>query len=495
MPRLVPIPPVPVPAALVRRLLAVAACLLPLGLAVLHAAPAGAQALVGPPVNCQELRDQGYLVSLSDRDLTGGDETRFCLVARPEEDTFVGYLANIATLDSFRDAKRLYAGALVGGGYDVCRVGVWLPLNREGGPQLGLSAADQLDVPFVCAPRIVARDEGAVEWIGRVQEMLTPLAERTHRDLGVTPHRPLTVDLYTDTAAFVAAAQVAGRAAGQPIDAEAAARIARGGRSLTVLTPTRGVFMLLNLTRAPGPEMVRGRLAHEYVHFLQSAVAGTLVAYPVWFLEGLAEFQMERLTGADAHYRADAARRDRDGGAPRLPDLVTPDAWAAAEARAGSDAVYGRAESAVAFITERWGAAAAVKLLTAASDIDPGRFDRVLGDVTGTDLAGLDQSLSAWLRTLGGRVTFYNDSPLAHRLLLADGRAIDIPACPTCAFLRPADACREDGRPSLRLELPAGEYDILQVVPDDRIHFPDTPLHLRIDPGAALTRCLALRVA
>lgn len=442
----------------------------------------------GPPVSCQELRDLGLTVALSDRDLTSQDETGFCLVARPEDDTFTAFVLNVQTVEDFRAAKLLYAGAMTGHGYDVCRVGVWRPINRDERPIL--SASDLLDVPAVCQPRVVARDEGAAQWLSPVRTALLPLTERTALDYGVAPHRPLTVDLYTNTDTLAQAT----RAANPGLGVDAAAQVVREGRSLTVLSPTRGVFMLLNLTRAPDTETLQRRLAHEFMHYYQSAVGGTLDAYPTWFLEGQAEYQMGRLASLDWDRRADAARRERGGIAPRLPELVTAEGWAAVETRAGSDAVYSRAHSAVSYLVERWGFDASVRLLQAGSDTDPGRFDRVLGEMTGTDLEGFDRAVGDWLRSLGGRVTFYNDSPLAQQLILADGRRVDLPACPTCAFLRGMDTCREEGRPSVSLELTAGDHEIVRVTVTDRIHFPDTVIRLRVEPGVALVRCLALRV-
>lgn len=444
----------------------------------------------GSAVFCQELRDLGLQVVLSDRDLLGHEETRFCLVARPEEDTFTAYLLNVPSADDFRIAKGIYAAALNAGGFDICRIGVWRAINREDRPML--TAADQLDSPLVCQPRVVARDPGAVDWISPVRTALLPLSRRMAADYGITPHRPLTVDLYTDPAALT----VATRAANPALGSEVAGQVVREGRSLTVLSPTRGMFMLLNLTRNPDTETLQRRLAHEYMHYFQAVVGGTLDAYPFWFLEGQAEYEMGRLAGLDWDRRADAARREQGGIAPRLTELVTAESWAAVEARAGAEAVYSRAHSALAFLVERWGFEAVARLLLAGSDTDPERFDRTFTAITGLDLEGFDQALSEWLRVLGGRVTFYNDSPLAQRLIFTDGRVVDIPACPPtrCTFLRGNESCREDGRPAVTLELAAGDYEILRVTPANRIHFPDTVIRLRVDPGAVLVRCLALRV-
>jgi hypothetical protein len=203
---------------------------------------------------------------------------------------------------------------------------------------------------------------------------------------------------------------------------------------------------------------------------------------------------MGKLASLDWDRRADAARRERGGIAPRLTELVSAEAWATVEARAGSDAVYSRAHSAVSYLIDRWGFDASVRLVQAGSDVDPGRFERVFGEITGMDLAAFDQVLSEWLRSLGGRVTFYNDSPLAQQLIFADGRRVDIPACTNCAFLRGMETCREEGRPSVSLDLTAGDHEIVRVTLGDRVHFPDTVIRLHIDPGAALVRCLALRV-
>jgi hypothetical protein len=447
------------------------------------------QAQAAPPVSCQDLRDQGLPVSLSDHDLTGGDETGFCLVARPEEDTFTAYLPNVATAEGFRTAKARYAKAMMDANYDVCRVGSWRPLNREGGPQINLRAADRLDVPAVCAPRIVARDPDAVSWVDQVSALLTPIADRSADDLGFTPHRPLTVDLYTSPSAAVEAV----RAARPDLAPDAAAQLVRDARSLTVLSPTRGVFILLNLTPNPDPDIVRRRLAHEYTHVMQSASAGTLDAFPMWFLEGQAEFQMDRLAGATTNRRADAARRERDGTAPRLTSLVTPADWATAEAR-DSIAVYGRGAAAVAFLTDRWGYGASARLMKSASDADPSSFDRTFAEITGMDLPAFDQALTAWLLSQGGRVTFVNDSPLEMQLALTDGRTLDLPACTTCTFHHSDDACTTTGRPSAGIDLSPGEYGFLRVVPSDTRRYPHTAIRVRIDSGASITQCLDLPV-
>jgi hypothetical protein len=439
-------------------------------------------------VTCQDLRDLGLIVSLTDRDVTGGDETEFCLVARPEEDTFTAFFPNVTTSDQFRAVKLRYVQALLAAGYDICRIGVWRPVNRAGEPQPVLSAADRLDVPIYCPPRVVARDPGAAAWVDRVSAAVQSLAERTAQDFGVLPRRPLTLDLYTDPAA-VAGALLAAR---PELESDTAVRLANEGRSLTVLSPVRGMFVVLNLTDAPPQEALLRRLAHEYTHFAQAAVVGTLDALPLWFLEGQAEFQMERLAGSDWDRLADAARRERAGTAPRLTELVTGDQWASAEALYGNT-VYSRAYSAILYLTQRWGYSAPVKLLRAASDTDPARFDRALTDLTGMDLAAFDQALSDWLRTLGGRLIFFNDSPLSQRLFLADGRTVDVPACPTCTFHREGDSCRTEGRPVAVVDVDAGEVRLLRVVPWDRVHFPDLEIVIAVDPGTSVVRCLDLR--
>ncbi len=447
------------------------------------------RALQDPRISCQELRDLGLPVVLSDRDLTGGEELGFCLVARPEEDTFIAYLPNTATPEDFRTAKLAYVTAMTAGGYDVCRIGVWRPLGREGAAPVPVTAADRLNTPHVCPARVVARDPGAASWLGEVEPLIADIAKRGAADLGVSAHRPLTVDLHTDRAA-VAAALAAERPEWDP---RAAADEARRGRSLTVLSPSRGMYMLVNLSDQPSQEVLARRLAHEYVHYLQSVAAGTLDAYPLWFLEGHAEYEMERLAGPGWNPRADAATRQRRGVAPSLIDLITAEQWASLEER-HENGVYSRGYSAVAFIADRWGHAATARLLRSADESDPGRFDRTLSEITGMDLAGFDRALSEWLQRLTGSATFYNDSPMSQRLELADGRRFDLPACTTCTFHRAADTCQIEGRPSVRIELPPGDVRITRIVPNNRIHFPDSHVIIAMEPATNLTRCLELRV-
>lgn len=441
-----------------------------------------------PPITCTELGGLGLAISLSDKDLTDGDGTGFCLVARPEEDTFVAYLPNVFTTEAFRAQKARYAAAMTAKNYDVCRVGAWRVVNREGTAAVPLATADRLDLPSACAPRVVARDQGAAASTDQVGSILTTIARRTQSDFTFEPRRPLTVDLYSDADAFTAAL----RTARPDLEPEAAERLVQEGRSLTVLSPTRGAFILLNV-RSSQPETLRRRIAHEYTHFVQSAAAGTLDAYPLWFLEGQAELQMERLAGLDWDRRGDATRRQSNGTAPHLADLITEFDWSDTEARLGNG-VYSRAYAAVAYIAERWGYAATVRLLKAGSETEPERFAREFADITGMDLDTFNKRLSEWLRGTSGAVTFVNDSPLALLLMRADGSTISLPACTNCTFQRQPSTCITDGRPAVTVELEAGEYVINRVVPDDRIHFPDSRLTVQIEAGATLTRCLNLVV-
>src|SRR5581483_11727765 len=88
-------------------------------------APRAIRAADDPPVTCSELQGLGLIVSLTDRELTDTDQTHFCLIARPEDDTYTAFLPNVRSLDEFRVTKSTYAAAMTSKNYDVCRIGTW----------------------------------------------------------------------------------------------------------------------------------------------------------------------------------------------------------------------------------------------------------------------------------------------------------------------------------------------------------------------------------
>lgn len=369
-----------------------------------RAAPTIAQGAQPATANsCADLANEQVVLvreypSLTPRDGLPAPYPLLCLAYYPGADIYQGTVLGVNGADHFRAVKLEAARQLAEDGIDVCAIGTWNAYGRFTQTDR-LLPGDQLDLPWECAPRVLAADPGAARQLRAVQAALERVIALTSEHLGWRPFRALTVIVMTDVDVAVATTLRWTRT----LPPEDAAARARDGRSATITGTVYGGLILLNLAAARDPALVlHAALAHEYTHFAQAGIGGSSDYFPYWFIEGQSNYQEERIAGVPFRLPQVAAAMQRDGTAPRLAALSTQDSWFAQEAALGSEAVYARGYMAVAFLVERYGFAATAQLLRENRHGSIARFYALLAQLTSMDLETFDDTLGEWiLATVG----------------------------------------------------------------------------------------------
>lgn len=353
----------------------------------------------------------------------GGVAPRLCLLHYPALAVYRAVLVPVEAVEAFRALKARVLARYLAEGVDVCRIGAWDGLGRNG--VLSLDGDDRYQVPAACTPHGVAADPGAAAWLPLVRDALDRARERTAETLGWRPDRALTVLVATEpsTALSLIARPLPEAARDYQ---EYQVRLIRQGES-SFREDTYGNVVLLTLYPDRGygldrpAEVLRARLAttvaHEYTHFAQHSLTRGNPVMPMWFLEGQAVYQEGPPGNRHALLLSLALTAVREGTAPRLRDLRRQEDWVAREQAGGRVAAYSRAYAAVLYLVERHGFAATVQLLRDNAGGSHARFDALLQALTGLDAAALDAALDAWLVT-SERVAQLVNAP--NRVLLRD---------------------------------------------------------------------------
>lgn len=318
-----------------------------------------------------------------------------CLLYYPEDDILWAVIVGFEGVEHFRAAKESGIRRLETAGFDLCRVGTWGAYGRLTRTER-LFPDDYMNLPVECAPRVVSADPGAEGRVEAVRSALSRSLELTAEQMGWRPNRALTVIVITDITVAVRVYQ-------RHVRGAAVAQIARDGRSVSVRVSIFGGLILANLSRAADPAAIDAFLMHEYTHFAQGGIAGSNDYLPKWFIEGQAVFQESRNTTSDSatYLRRIAQRAQREGTVLRLAEISTPEDWNAQERRGqvGIDAAYSRGYAAFAFLEKRHGFDATVQLMRDNHNGSIERFNELLAELTGYELAALDEVLGTWLLT------------------------------------------------------------------------------------------------
>jgi hypothetical protein len=335
-----------------------------------------------------------------------------CLYHDPANDVYVALLTPIESLAELRAAKAAATRQLQQSGFDPCRVVFWVTNGDL--PRLPDGMDELLNSVVECAPRVIAGDAGAEEWLPDAQAAVATAVEITARDMGWRPSRPLTIVVTTEEAAAVAAYQryvISGYRGDDDFLAQVTSTYEqlarRGAGSFDQFTAT-GSLIVLNLSRtlrwegsSEGVRAAIGRKTiHEYTHFAQRGILGKGSA-PRWFKEGQAVHQERRFAGRSAENLLDAMIAEKDGTAPRLSELIHEPTWGAEEAGDHTAVVYGRGYATYAFLVERFGFPTTVQLLRENRGGGQEQFQALLTELTGLELDALDAAVSAWLAEPG----------------------------------------------------------------------------------------------
>jgi hypothetical protein len=342
-----------------------------------------------------------------------------CLGYHSDGDSYVAFLSPIDTRQDSRTAKVVAAQRRQSIGFDPCRVAFWTSSPVMASPRDGME--DILGSVDECAPRVVAGDPGAEQWLPDVQAAAQRAVEVTARDLGWRPTRPLTIVVVTNEDAAVAAYRhyvLSGHTAPDEYVARIADhydRLAHLGASTFAHFTAAGSLIMPNLSPklqwdASGAAMqaaIRRTITHEYTHFAQDVLLGS-GGVPRWFTEGQAGYRERRADGATYENLMLAVSGQQDGTAPRLSQLIPHMGWDTHDEADQTAAVYARSYAALAFLVERYGFPATVQLLRDNRDGTYGHFQALLTSLTGLDLDALDDALGVWLLA-PGRVVFRDE--------------------------------------------------------------------------------------
>lgn len=361
-------------------------------------------------------------------------QPRLCVVFFPEEDIYNLMITGTDNVEQFRAAKAESVARLQAQGFDLCRASKWGSWGTQNQP--GYTFDDYYSMTVSCEPRVRAGDPGAESHLPAVQSALARAADTTAEDLGARADAPLSVVVYTSQQA-AAAGFKRYRAPFETDEQLEAAAGAGASRSVSGIGTNYiyGIVILINLTDPNYATTAKIDLdvVNRYTFFAFKAVAGTDPSVtsginnsaPRWFESGVYTRQAYRraVGGTNGGYLVEAARAARAGTIPTLANLQTFDQERAAFAAFDYYTVTARTYATVAYLYEAYGADGVAALLRENRNGSVGRFNELLGQLTGTDAAGLDSAVTGWLL---GLTPIYaasaNGQVKVEALLYADGQ-------------------------------------------------------------------------
>ena len=143
------------------------------------------------------------------------------------------------------------------------------------------------------------------------------------------------------------------------------------------------IFLNMSATRS-----VARTVTHEYLHIVQGYVEHG--GAPVWFLEGLAEWEAARLRGdPDPGWLSFFVAQEQLGLAPKLSGLINQHQWLAVD----ESVAYAKSRLAVMYLERIAGPDAPPSLLTNQSAVDSPGFEVAFRDLTGLSLEEFESQL------------------------------------------------------------------------------------------------------
>jgi len=307
----------------------------------------------------------------------------------PLEDSYLAVMVPVDSPEQFRAAKADALRRLTQDRYDLCRIGRWEGYGHPA-PQLRLD--DRTELPVTCQPRTVAADAGAEQWLDFTRAAVSRAVDLTSQQMGWRPNRSLIIFVVRSADAGTVICQRYARPAGPCVERVLV------GRSMAESLSLIGPLLIISLVTQRDPERgISSSVLHEYTHAAQSGIGASTEFFPQWFIEGQAVYQEDRNGVRNNYLREFATRAQREGTALGLADITQREEWLAHERREGVAAVYSRGFAAVAFLVERHGFDATVRLLRDNRNGSIDRFNELLATLTGMDINALDRALGEWL--------------------------------------------------------------------------------------------------
>ena len=166
--------------------------------------------------------------------------------------------------------------------------------------------------------RVVAQDEGAQDYVGAVEAALAKAIEHAGSVYGWTPLEPICAHLFSHDDSFVQGLQQVAA-----LSPNFAAGIGDRGGINGVDSHTGNDAIFLNLSAVRSVPFIA---THEYPHIVQGYVEHG--AAPIWFLEGISEWEAGRLQGdPNPTWISSFVEIAHAGGEPELSRLVNGHQW------------------------------------------------------------------------------------------------------------------------------------------------------------------------
>ena len=237
--------------------------------------------------------------------------------------------------------------------------------------------------------RVAAHDDGARARISEIEAALTGAIEHAGAIYGWTPTELFCVHVFSSEDSFISGLQ---------------AFLGFGDTYADTFRDNSGTVyfdwdkgrdaMFLNTSAA---RSIQFAATHEYLHIVQGYVEHG--GAPIWFLEGLADWEATRLHGdPDPEWVSTFVDLDELGLTSKLSQLASEIQWTEAD----QDGAYLKSRLALVYLERIAGTGAAPTLLTNEYVLEVPDFEVALQEMTGLTIDELDRRLRPFANELTG---------------------------------------------------------------------------------------------
>ncbi len=239
--------------------------------------------------------------------------------------------------------------------------------------------------------QIVTHGDGLEKYVDPIRDALASAQEYSAQNFGWQPATPVCVHLFDRSTAFVEGLQQAGW--GKNMAEEY--RIFWGTVGTDPKTGLDAAYIDAGVISVP--ELAARTAVHEYFHIVQAHVRGPL-DFPVWFTEGMAYWEVDKIMGVRYRNWLTLAQEDVRAGRDRpLASLTT---WAQYVDYVGKKQntvdpfFFGfKLNAAFMFLEELAGPKAPARILRGSEGHTPTSFEEAFQEVTGLTLQEFESEL------------------------------------------------------------------------------------------------------
>ncbi len=239
--------------------------------------------------------------------------------------------------------------------------------------------------------RVIAHEKNAKQYLSALEQAMAEAIDRSAYAYGWVPEEPICVHVFSSDNAYIQGLQQLG---GIPPADTFENRKYLGRFGVDVATGHAAIF--LNAIISLGPNWVPYLATHEYFHIVQEHVRKA--AFPIWFLEGMAEWEALRLQGEPRPTSLGILlTEERVGRSHPLSALETWQQWRGIDRGASP---YFKAKVAIMYLERLAGPEAPIRLLIDTTLPDPGAFDSRFRKVSGVTMEQFEAGIADFLEAL-----------------------------------------------------------------------------------------------